>query len=303
MKILLITPPFTQLNTPYPATPQLKGFLKQHGYKVFQADLGIELINAIFSGKGFEELFSFVRKSLARISHNSLRIINNEQHYLQTIDGVMSFLQYRDDTLAPLICSETFLPRASRFDQLPDLEWSFGNMGVNDKARFFATLYIEDIGDLIKDAVTPYFGFSRYAEKLGMSAHSFGPLDQALQQPENIIETRMLDLLRAHAERFSPDVAGINSSNHPPHLACSNEVRHWRADGAGEKQYGRDRVKKCFVHRVPPLLGEIDVRFDRLLDQPSSRPVELPGEVVQLLHRAPRAHVPSQPGLSCPNRF
>jgi hypothetical protein len=26
-KLLLITPPFTQLNTPYPATAYLKGFL------------------------------------------------------------------------------------------------------------------------------------------------------------------------------------------------------------------------------------------------------------------------------------
>lgn len=210
MKIILITPPFTQLNAPYPATPQLKGFLKQHGYDVFQVDLGIELINAIFSRKGLEELFSCAEKSPAQISQNSLRIIKNEQYYLQTIEQVMSFLQYRDDTLARLICSEAFLPRASRFDQLPDLEWSFGNMGVNDKARFLATLYIEDIGDLIKDAVTPYFGFSRYAEKLGLSAHSFAALDHALQQPEqNIIATRMLDLLQSHIERFSPDVAGI----------------------------------------------------------------------------------------------
>ncbi|MBS1128350.1 MAG: radical protein, partial [Nitrospirae bacterium] len=37
--ILLITPPFSQLNTTYPATPYLKGFLKLHGYRVFQADL------------------------------------------------------------------------------------------------------------------------------------------------------------------------------------------------------------------------------------------------------------------------
>ena len=70
----------------------------------------------------------------------------------------------------------TFFPGPPGFDQLPDLEWSFGAVGTNDKARFLATLYIEDLGDLIKDGVTPYFGFSRYAEKLGMSAHSFAPL-------------------------------------------------------------------------------------------------------------------------------
>ncbi len=208
-KILLITPPFTQLNTPYPATPYLKGFLKLHGYTVLQADLGIELVNTMFSRNGFQELFDSAKKNRSRISPNSRRIITNEKYYLQTIDQVMNFLQYRDNTLAQLLCGSNFLPRASRFDQLPDLDWSFGNLGANDKARFMATRYLEDVGDLIKDAVTPYFGFSRYAEKLGMSAHSFSLIEEALHQPENIIETRLLELLKNHIEQHHPDVVGI----------------------------------------------------------------------------------------------
>jgi len=208
-KILLITPPFTQLNTPYPATPYLKGFLISQGYTVFQVDLGIELINKIFCRPGFEALFAVLKNSAKQLSPNSLRIIHNERSYVQTIDQVMNFLQYRDNTLAQRIGSDHFLPRASRFDQLPDLEWSFGNSGANDKARFLATRYIEDVGDLIKDAVTPYFGFSRYAEKLGMSAHSFQPIEKALRQPENIIETWMNELLKNHIEVKRPDIVGI----------------------------------------------------------------------------------------------
>lgn len=208
IKTLLITPPFTQLNTPYPASPYLKGFLKLHGYEAIQADLSIEVMNAVFSQKGFQTLFDRVDASKP-LSPNSLRILSNKQYYLQTVDQVMRFLQYKDTTLAQRICSDIFLPRASRFDQLPDLEWSFGSIGVSDKARFLATLYIEDIGDLIKDGITPYFGFSRYAEKLGMSAHSFAPLDQALQLPENVIETWMLELLKAQIEKHSPDVVGL----------------------------------------------------------------------------------------------
>jgi len=209
MKILLITPPFTQLNTPYPAMPYLTGFLKSQGYDVFQADLGIELINAVFSREGFVELFDAIKPSGKKLSPNSRLIIRNKTKYLQTIEQVMSFLQYRDNTQAALLCTETFLPRAFRFAQMPDLGWAFGNIGMNDKARFLATLYIEDIGDLISDAVTPYFGFSRYAEKLGLSAHSFAPLALALQQPENILEARLLALLKRHIEQVCPDVVGI----------------------------------------------------------------------------------------------
>jgi radical SAM superfamily enzyme YgiQ (UPF0313 family) len=208
-RILLITPPFTQLNTPYPATPYLKGFLKLHGCDVFQADLGIELINKIFSREGLYELFELAKNTDKDISRNSLRIIRNGQYYLQTVGQVMDFLQYRDNTLAQVLCSDSFLPRASRFDQLPDLEWSFGNVGVNDRARFLATLYIEDIGDLVKDVVTPFFGFSRYAEKLGMSAHSFTPINDALQQPDTLIESWLIELLKKHIEQHCPDVVGI----------------------------------------------------------------------------------------------
>jgi hypothetical protein len=208
-KILLITPPFTQLNTPYPAMPSLKGFLKLHGHEAYQIDLGIELINTIFSRPGFEALFAVVKKSAKQLSPNVLRIVRNERSYVQTINPVMNFLQYRDNTLAQLIGSDHFLPRASRFDQLPDMEWSFGNIGANDKARFVATRYIEDIGDLIHDAVTPYFGFSRYAEKLGMSAHSFAPLDIALHQPANIIESWLIELLKRQIEEKRPDIVGI----------------------------------------------------------------------------------------------
>jgi radical SAM superfamily enzyme YgiQ (UPF0313 family) len=187
----------------------LKGFLKLHGYEVFQADLSIEVMNAVFSNTGFQKLFDHLSTGQRQLSQNSNRILCNKQYYLQTVDLVMNFLQYRDTTLAQRICSDNFLPRASRFDQMPDLEWSFGSIGVNDKARFLATLYIEDVGDLIKDGITPYFSFNRYAEKLGMSAHSFAPIDQALQQPGNIIEAWMLELLKTHINEQRPDVVGL----------------------------------------------------------------------------------------------
>lgn len=209
IKTLLITPPFTQLNTPYPATPYLKGFLKSQGYEAFQVDIGIELINTIFSREGFQKLFDSISPVGKKISRNSRHIIHHQANYIETIDQVMSFLQYRDNTLAQHLCNEIFLPRASRFDSMPDLEWAFGNIGMNDKARFLATLYIEDIGDLIKDTVTPYFGFSRYAESLGISAYSFAPLEYALKQPDNIIEVWLLKLLRNHIEQVRPDVVGL----------------------------------------------------------------------------------------------
>ena len=56
-KLFVITPPFTQLNTPYPATAYIKGFLNTKNIESVQADLGIEVILKLFSKEGLEDLF------------------------------------------------------------------------------------------------------------------------------------------------------------------------------------------------------------------------------------------------------
>ena len=42
--VLLVTPPFTQLNTPYPSMMYLKGFLNTRGIPTAQVDLSLEVI-------------------------------------------------------------------------------------------------------------------------------------------------------------------------------------------------------------------------------------------------------------------
>ena len=68
--ILLITPPFTQLNTPYPATAYLKGFLNTKNISAYQMDLGIEVILEMFSKKGLIEIFSPITHHLIYFDGN-----------------------------------------------------------------------------------------------------------------------------------------------------------------------------------------------------------------------------------------
>ena len=72
--LLLITPPFTQLNTPYPATAYLKGFLNTKEIASFQIDLGIEVIQELFNKKTFEILFEIAFENETIVSENSQRI-------------------------------------------------------------------------------------------------------------------------------------------------------------------------------------------------------------------------------------
>jgi hypothetical protein len=203
--ILLITPPFTQLNTPYPATAYIKGYLNTIGKKAFQSDLGIRIILRIFSKEGLTKVFEAIeRRGLKHLSANCQRIVKLRQDYLHTIGPVIRFLQFDNPTLAYTICEGDFLPQASRFAQLDDLDWAFGTMGIQDKARHFATLYLEDIGDLISEALDPHFGFSRYAERLGRSATSFDPLHEALEGPESFTDQFLLEELERLIQETDP---------------------------------------------------------------------------------------------------
>ena len=184
MKVLLLTPPFTQLNTPYPATAYLQGFLKTIGHEAHQADLGIEVILRLFCQQGLQKVFARAEASAVALSENASRICQLKAVYLRTIDPAIAFLQHKNPTLAHVIADRSFFPEAGRFGELEDLEWAFGTMGTQDQARHLATLYLEDLGDLITEAIDPHFGFSRYAERLGRTATHFDELEAALRMEQ-----------------------------------------------------------------------------------------------------------------------
>ncbi|WP_316760352.1 B12-binding domain-containing radical SAM protein [Pedobacter aquatilis] len=201
-ELFIVTPPFTQLNTPYPATAYIKGFLNTKNISSTQADLGIEVILKMFSKQGLTHIFQ--NKNTKPLSANSKRILALKDEYLKTIDSVIDFLQGKNPTLALQICGDDFLPQASRFAQLEELDWAFGAMGTQDKAKHLATLYLEDISDLIVECVDENFGFSRYAERLGRSANSFDELYDALSKEPSYIDNILISILKEYIETVQP---------------------------------------------------------------------------------------------------
>lgn len=208
-KVFLFTPPFTQLNTPYPATAYLKGFLNTKNISSTQADLGIEVTLKIFCKEGLIKMFSLFNNN-DEYDKNIQRIFSLKNEYIKTIDDVILFLQNKNPTLAHLIASRNFLPEAERFKQLDDTTWAFGKMGIQDKAKHFATLYLEDLSDFIKQTIDQHFGFSRYAEKLARSANSFDELYNELQQPLSFVDEILIDILNAKLQIINPKLVCIS---------------------------------------------------------------------------------------------
>ena len=203
--VLLITPPFTQLNTPYPATAYLKGFLNTRNISSFQSDLGIEVILQIFSKAGLTEIFNRIP-----INDDTIAIRTLQEDYIQTIEPVILFLQGKAPTLANRIAAGEFLPEGPRFENNESVDWAFGNMGVHDKAKYFATMYLEDISDIISNYVDEHFGFSRYAERLGRSAATFDALNEHLQLPFTFIDTILLNILDKHITAVNPEIIAVS---------------------------------------------------------------------------------------------
>ena len=230
--VFLITPPFTQLNTPYPATAYLKGFFNTKNISAVQADLGIEVTLALFSKGGLEQLFATIQKKQELrndnflMSENSKRIVALKDVYIKTIDNVILFLQGRSNTMAHLICTRQFLPEASRFEQIDDLKWAFGSMGKLDMAKHIATMYLEDLSDLIKENIDPHFGFSRYAESLGRSANSFDEIYNALQLPYTYLDEILIKIFAAHIKKIQPKLVCL-SVPFPGNLYTSLRCGQW----------------------------------------------------------------------------
>ncbi len=211
MKILLVTPPFVQLNTPYPATTELKAYLASKGHEVTQCDLSIETAEKIFSREFLEAVFreAFERD---RLSFGTQCVASQKERYLGTVDAVWGFLRGDDDTMAPLIASPDYLPHGRRFAKQDEetLEWAFGTCGLSDRARHMATLYIEDLSDFIAEIVSPDFSPVRYGEQLAISAASFDGIYERIKGERNAIDRLMCGIFKEKMETIRPDMVGFS---------------------------------------------------------------------------------------------
>jgi hypothetical protein len=210
-KPLLLIPPLTQLNTPYPATAYLSGFLRQHGIDSRQGDLGLDLVLRVFCKSGITQLMDEIERQCEfnTLSDSHQRLLRLRKMYESTIDDVIGFLQNSNYTMAYRIANGTYLPEGNRFNQLKDIEWFFGNIGVQDKARYKCTMYLEDLSDLIQATVGPQFAFSKYAERIARTAVSFDPIYEALMADDNYFDRILLDCLSEYFKMEVPSFVGF----------------------------------------------------------------------------------------------
>ncbi|WP_434516205.1 radical SAM protein [Dechloromonas sp. ARDL1] len=215
-RILSVIPPMTQLNTPYPATAYLTGFLRERGFHAEQTDLALALVLDLLSKEGLPKLKAAAEAIPPKKRSPTLKtFLNQFDRYLAAIGPAIAMLQGRDGSIAHRICSRAFLPEGPRFAALDNyaddeggdpLAWAFGALGVQDRARHLATLFLNDLADVLREAVDTRFEFVRYGESLAQSQASFNPLATALAAPPTLVDTTLEKLTLQAIEHSRPDV-------------------------------------------------------------------------------------------------
>ena len=225
-KVLLITPPFTQLNTPYPATAYLKGFLQEKEVNVNQVDLSIELFLKLFTTKFITKVF---KQAETNKSYNFPLVWQQRDQYIAKVKTVINYLQKHEVVTAHQLLSYNFLPKSHRSNlNEEDLDYAFGNLGILDKAKHLATLFVEELGDFIQANIDTFFSFTKYAEQIATSASSFDKLEEFLNYEPTIIEEEMLVLVNEKIKKYKPKLVCFTipfPGNLFSALRCSQHIK------------------------------------------------------------------------------
>ena len=212
--ILLIQPPLTQLNTPYPAITHLTGFLRSKGIDAEQCDIGIELIDRLFTRENLTKIFAQAEEICGfgtekHTSKNTRKILNNKYLYINKVEDVIAFLRGKKQSNATLFSRSDFWEGMPRLEADEELEYDYGTAGNYDRAKYLCSLFIKNITDIIQ-IVDPHFELIRYAEHLCTYIYKFDIIERELHKPHSIVTDLTLEILEEKIEKYKPEYIGFS---------------------------------------------------------------------------------------------
>ncbi len=202
LKIAMVVPPVSDLNTMYAAAPRLTGWLRAAGHEVTPIDLSLELFLAMFSRAGLLRLFAAIDP--ATVAGEYEDVYQNRDRYVRIIEDVIGFMQGKDPAMAHRIVRGDFLPEGPYFrEETPAARRErYGTWGKVDLARHLATQMLLDLTHLFQ-TISPHYALVNYAAKLSRTSASFDAIAGELARPPNAIEQLMQETA---ARAIAPDI-------------------------------------------------------------------------------------------------
>ncbi len=192
MKVLIITPPIVQLNTPYPAGAFLKSFFQMQDDECVWKDLNIELFYEIFSRKGLTKLFELSqpqglemaiqaeKRGDDNTAFNIRRYISQKQNWIDWIETIVAILCGKAREKEHQFLYSPFAPRGARMENyLASLE----KEPTVEDVRFLCSYALADLADYITTVFDKSFSFISYAEQVVNDEINFSKIECELESP------------------------------------------------------------------------------------------------------------------------
>jgi hypothetical protein len=212
MRLALVLPPSTQLNTPYPSISYLGRAMQDAGINVHQDDLGLRLALRLFSRDGLAEVLGAIEERAEEgLPEPAWEALARGQRLVETIDTVVDFLQGRDPTAATPLARPGSLPAGPRLAraEATDLDHHFGRMGKVDRARYRASLHLADLAELVQATLDPGFSLAHYQHHLAAGPSPWAPIAARLGR-STLIDGWLDALCDDLLARTRPDVVGLS---------------------------------------------------------------------------------------------
>lgn len=188
--------------------------MRQNGIDAQQCDLGIELIYRLFEEGNLKYIFDEASKKSkipkSKIPKPLRSTISNSDFYLRNISSVLQFLSGKRLSLATRYANIEFWEGMYRLPDEEELEWSFGESGSVDRAKFLASLFLKNICDVVQFAVDENFQLIRYAEQLSTYLSTFDELEAQLNKPLTFVGDLMIELLEEKMQQTAPKFVAIS---------------------------------------------------------------------------------------------
>ncbi|MDR1447231.1 MAG: radical SAM protein [Treponema sp.] len=170
MKIILVQPPFVQLNSAYPSIYYLSSFLEKRGFEVLARDHSIGLFERIFSPEGLRRIFTDAREVISEledegIRHKAEEFLSREDHWAGCIEQLLSFLRGKNREWGHLLTlTNGVLPMGNRTVQiLLDRDAGYYHLDADSGPRL-ASAMLEDLVEFITAFLDPGFNLIRYLQ-------------------------------------------------------------------------------------------------------------------------------------------
>jgi hypothetical protein len=217
--ILLIQPPFVQLNAPYPGIYYLRSFLEKppsgdfpgpppSSYRVETRDHSIGLFDRIFRRASLERIFADAEAVLgegrgapARFLETGRRFLLERDRWIAAIDRLVAFLRGKEPEWGHFLAlANGVLPGGPRFDACLE---SLGGNPLPEDAPLLATRLLEDLAAFITYALDPSFSLIRYGAAGTSPYRDFAQAEAGLEG--YILKNFYRPLLEEEWDAFSRD--------------------------------------------------------------------------------------------------